>query len=182
MTSNFNHSALDSVMNKIQSISWKFSDDHVYSNAKLLQEHFHRLALWCEALGDFSRWPSSDIMYMIMHRKSDDDAIEKIQYELDRHAPYLSYSDLRAWERWFHWQIIHDYALETHPSLPDAFEPLIRMYERGGAYYTEHGYAFVGKRGVQIFCNPPDYYVNNSFVSALDDVSLNRLDISREVS
>lgn len=168
--------ARERVLDRIKSIQWSCDDRHMYSNAKLLEEHFHRLALWCTALQRWPYWPSVDMLDLFKLTVDDEVEQQEIHSQLKHACPYLGYGDKRAWDRWFHWLLVQEYAAQEHPLLPDPFEPLIRMYERGGTYYLEHTFVYVGDSGLSFVRRSPEDYFKRSFVSSLDDATLDALD------
>lgn len=176
--------ALETVLDKIKSIDWtiggsedrKVSDQHLKSNSRLLLEHFHRLALWCDSLQAWSHWPSVDMLRLFNLNIDDERERDEIHNQLALDASYLGYQAWLDWDKWFHWLLVKEYATKAFPHLPDPFEPLIRMYERGGTYYTEHGFVYVGRIGYRLAQFSREDYIQMSFISSLDDVTLNELD------
>jgi hypothetical protein len=60
--------------------------------------------------------------------------------------------------------------------LSDPYEPLIRLYERGGNFYTEHGYINVFTVGIPYKYRGCQAYDSRTLFVTLDDGALDRLD------
>ncbi len=159
-----------------ESIDWTVGDRHLISNTMLLLEHFHRLALWCNTLQKWSYWPSVDMFHLFNLTIDDETERDEIHNQLALASSYLGYQAWLAWDKWFRWLLVQEYATKAYPHLPDPFAPLIRMYERGGTYYTQHGFVYVGRIGAKLVDRTREDYRNESFVSSLDDATLNALD------
>ena len=176
--------ALAKVIDKIKSIDWTIGefidwtvgDQHLKSNSMLLMEHFHRLALWCDALQTWSYWPSVDMFRLFNLNIDDEIERDEIHTQLALDASHLGHQAWIDWDKWFRWLLVEEYATKAYPHLPDPFAPLIRMYERGGTYHTEHGFVYVGRLGYRLAQFPREKYLHESFVSSLDDATLNALD------
>jgi len=173
--------ALERVLEKIKSIDWTVaeywmeSDQHLKSNSKLLLEHYHRLASWCDALQK-PYWPSVDVLHLFNLNIDDEREQDEIHHQLILSASYLGFHAWIDWVKWFHWLLVEEYATKAYLHLPDPFAPLIRMYERGGTYYTEHGFVYNGRMGYRLAQFPREDYIHMSFVSSLDDATLDALD------
>ena len=78
-------------------------------------------------------------------------------------------------EKYLHWCGVLDLPQVHGVNLPCPYEPVIRLYERGGNYYRHHGWwqvlmtSFPGPQRA-------DWYKNCSALLALDDASLDKID------
>ncbi|HEX2202281.1 MAG TPA: hypothetical protein VHG91_03230, partial [Longimicrobium sp.] len=81
-----------------------------------------------------------------------------------------------ACERHLAWAALEDAGITADDDLPPPYEPLVRLFERGGAFHTEHGWAYVGHRGVPTRVKGWEHYHRPDPITALDDDALDALD------
>ena len=77
-------------------------------------------------------------------------------------------------EKYLHWCGVLDSPKLQEIDLPCPYEPVIRLYERGGEYHMHHGWWEV----MMISFQSPgvDWYRSSSGLLALDDASLDEID------
>lgn len=144
MTDHSSHAVLE----RLRAIDW--SDDlkafeHANSRALLMREYLRRAALWARAYGAEQSWPFFDIAEHIAEAirtpPEDAAALEEILSGL---APASLKITCRGAVRW---AALRQAQIEWPGDLPDPYEPLILMYERGGGYFLEE---FVDLNGAMI--------------------------------
>ncbi|MBW4496333.1 MAG: hypothetical protein KME26_25325 [Oscillatoria princeps RMCB-10] len=133
--------SVDSAMERILAIKWEPDDSRASSHIALLREYLRRAALWAKALNCTDEWPFFDVAAHICPLQRAGDA--KVE-ALGRHfseAPFYATGIIEKTCEWFlHWDAVKNRPEVTKFALPDPYEPLIIMYERGGIFSTEHGF------------------------------------------
>ncbi|MFF1559957.1 hypothetical protein [Streptomyces sp. NPDC058279] len=141
-------------------IDWRaagYDFEHGASRARLMREYLRRAALWVAELrkdgprpffgaGDPDHWPFFDIAARVDPRVRAEEAIAaRLDAFLSEHASgFLVGTVCRAA---LHWASLSDESLARYPHLPDPFEPLVLLLERGGGFSIENGFIdFVAHR------------------------------------
>jgi hypothetical protein len=166
----------ESMLDRLRAINWTdwdAADDHAASRAALLREYLRRAALWAEKLGGTDRWPFFDIA------KHVNDAIRAPQSLVDQLDEYMSdhVPGPRTRESCLlvlHWAALGEQHPEDLTDLADPFEPLIRLYERGGGFTIENGVADFML--IRVRLQRWQDHVSNSPVVTLDSATLDSLD------
>ncbi len=158
-------SALDQLLN----IPWQLDDNKVNSHVALFQEYLHRMSLWSKAINHPELWPFYDLSsYLYAPQKAKEYQIIQLKQHLTKFP--LNRLVKHTCEWYLSWSFIADEMTKKY-QLPDPFAPLILMYERGGTFYTEHGFFCVS---VASFPNHGwEYYLN---LSPLPDLKFSTLD------
>ncbi|CAL9478455.1 hypothetical protein SUDANB121_03000 [Nocardiopsis dassonvillei] len=116
---------------RIHAIDWNGNLDHTRSRVSLMREYLRRAAVWTRALGA-KGWPFYDIAEFAAPgvRAAD----EVVQGVLENPAVVEQYPTVGKSCVWaLHLAAARDAGVSL-PDLPDPFEPLVRMYERGGGF------------------------------------------------
>jgi hypothetical protein len=117
---------------------------HRNSRVALMREYLQRSAWWAQALNATDEWPFFDVAARI-------DPAVRANYHLvvrleefiaaeHEDSPSVATTYLAA----LHWSALVTTPGTQVPRMPDPFEPLLLMYERGGTFSTEHGFIDVG--------------------------------------
>ncbi|MEO3751587.1 hypothetical protein [Streptomyces sp. B6B3] len=136
------------VLERLRVIVWNDWDQafgHRRSRALLMREYLRRAACWARAYGAERVWPFFDIVeYIDPTVQVDDDVLAELD-ELSSHMGTLYVrTTCQAAVRW---AALRE-KTEPQPSdLPDLYEPLLLMYERGGGFYIEE---FIELNGIAI--------------------------------
>jgi hypothetical protein len=186
-------------LRRLRSIDWRCKEDRRNSLARLMQEYLRRAALWGKELNATDRWPFFDIAKCISENLCFPTELETSLEEC------LSKFNLRPTIKksclWYlKWSALKDRALdpkvdpeesresasvrfdfkawlsEPESHLPDPYEPLILLYERGGIFYTEHGFIMVGSAGIPAMITGWTAYDRQKPFVDLDEQTLDRLD------
>ncbi|MEW1630140.1 hypothetical protein AB0387_22540 [Streptomyces sp. NPDC089173] len=124
------------VSGRLRAIDW--DDDqaafhHAHSRALLMREYLRRAALWAQAYGAEESWPFFDIAE---HVDATITTPSEVAVELEKLLQSLAPASLRTTcrgaARWSALLAAHRGLLTD---LPDPYEPLLLMYERGGGYH-----------------------------------------------
>jgi hypothetical protein len=140
------HDAVDDAIARIQAITWEPNYSRVGSHVLLLREYLRRAALWTKALDCTHEWPFFNVAaYVNPSLRADPIKVGMLKKHFD-HAPFYVSGVIERTCGWFvQWAVVKDRPEATSFGLPDPFEPLILMYERGGIFTTENSFFdFVG--------------------------------------
>ncbi|WP_155374731.1 hypothetical protein [Catellatospora vulcania] len=152
---------------RLDAVVWDERLDRNGSRMKLMQEYLRRSALWARALGRTEYWPFFDIASFVdpaarideqtaaaVRRRMGETGARPMDVTIVRYL--LDFSTLEFWP----------------DGLPDPFEPLLMVYERGGPFDREAGRVLIGS-AVGIPEGTWEKYVGRP---PLDDVSPAALD------
>ncbi|MCF3180791.1 hypothetical protein IPZ70_12735 [Streptomyces polychromogenes] len=150
----------NAVVGRITAIDWRAvgeSFEHGTSCARLMREYLRRAALWVQKLqkvhpGPFfdvsqsDRRPFFDIAkYVDPSVHADDELVEELDGFLSEYSSSLLTG--RICRAALNWASLTDESLAGFGDLPDPFEPLLLVFERGGAFWIENGFIdFVASR------------------------------------
>ncbi|MEJ3743600.1 hypothetical protein WEI85_09955 [Actinomycetes bacterium KLBMP 9797] len=132
---------------RLMAIDWRGSDERTRSRVVLMREYLRRAAWWAQRVGHPELWPFFDIAtYVDAGVRADPALVKKVEDALNEVG---SWSDVRLTCLWaLHWAALRDASGVVLPELDDPFEPLIRMYERGGGFCEEHVFIDVDRAGI----------------------------------
>ena len=184
-------------IDRVGKIEWRHDPARLGSQVALMREYLRRSALVAEALGGTADWPWNDAAarltlpgvdprflpgYALLdpepeYRGPGTDPLEDRVLALSRRIlggadhPTVYMRNTCLWD--IRWE-----AVSSHPSLapldlPDLYEPLIVMYERGGWFRMEHGYIDLGETMIAISFRQA---LHLTPLPALDSQALDRLD------
>ncbi|MFK0257442.1 hypothetical protein [Streptomyces sp. NPDC090445] len=136
------------VLERLRAIDWKDETggageaggaaawEHAASRALLMREYLRRSALWAQACGAEAAWPFFDVAEHLDAgaARTPPDVAAELEDLLNGLAPASLRTTCRAAVRW---AAVRDAGQEPAGGLPDPYEPLLLMYERGGGYYLE---------------------------------------------
>ncbi|MFC7244893.1 hypothetical protein ACFQO7_20650 [Catellatospora aurea] len=124
---------------RLHEVTWEESLQHNGSRIALMLEYLRRSALWAQALDQTRYWPFFDIA-----AAADPDARLDEAY-LDSVLAGLSGRGLRPLDERVIRYMLNFTVLPAWPrDLPDPFEPLLAVYERGGSFGREAGSIRIG--------------------------------------
>ncbi|UNO40666.1 hypothetical protein [Streptomyces sp. MST-110588] len=136
------------VLERLRAIDWGddfAASDHANSRALLMREYLRRAALWARAYGAEQSWPFFDITERVdAELQMPSEVADEVEQVLAGLAPTSLKRTCRAAIRW---AAIRDARDDLPADLPDPYEPLLLMYERGGGYFLED---YLGLNGVMI--------------------------------
>jgi hypothetical protein len=128
---------------RLTAIDWTdyaTGDKNAASRTLLMREYLRRAALWVEYLGGSERWPFLDIAERVTPAiRADPELLEHLDKFTEENVPeYIARRMCRAAVQWA--QLRESSGLQL-PDLPDPYEPLVVLYERGGVFFVENGVA-----------------------------------------
>ncbi|TXS75902.1 hypothetical protein [Streptomyces sp. sk2.1] len=128
-----------SVLRRLRTIDWSDEDAawrHENSRALLMREYLRRAALWADHCGAERSWPFFDLAeHVDAAARIPDGIAAELDEVLRGVGPSSVRTTCRAAVRWA--------VLRTGspagplPDLPDPYEPLLALYERGGGFFVE---------------------------------------------
>ncbi|MCX4745566.1 hypothetical protein OG455_08520 [Kitasatospora sp. NBC_01287] len=164
------------MIDRIKAVDWRAHNEALArsgSRAALMREYFRRAALWLEVHGEPKWWPFFDLAAVVDPSFRADPALTaEIEEYVDDTAGSAYATDISVAA--VHWAALLDTAGHQLPDLPDPFEPLIRVYERGGVFRLENGFIDFGYAMVRR--GPWREHLAPTPVVQLDDRVLDELD------
>ena len=140
------------------------------SHAALVREYLRSMALWADALRCEGDWPFFDVAAVLAGERSTGRIDPDLQFAP---LPELGGAFRAALAAAVHFAEIADRPEVRMHGLPDPYEPLVRLFERGGTMTTEHGMIYAGTVG---FSRKPFQPAIGPALVALDDAALDALD------
>ncbi|MFD9688047.1 hypothetical protein ACFWXO_20070 [Kitasatospora sp. NPDC059088] len=170
-------SLTDAVMERLADIKWtnlEGHNAHVASRARLMVEYLRRASLWAEVLGGPPKWPIFDIAGALAPDvQVDAELAERLEEFLLANVGGIETEN--ACHAAVRWATLRDTPGVRLPDLPDPFEPLLLVYERGGEVIADESRAFnFGGRAVRI--KPWREHLSTEPATALDPATLDGLD------
>ena len=184
-------------IDRVGKIEWRHDSARLGSHAALMREYLRRAAVCAEALGRTGDWPWYDAAarltlpgvdprllpgYVFLdpepeYRGPGTDPQEDKIIALNRHMsggqdrPTASMWNTCLWH--IRWEAVRSHPALAPLGLPNLYEPLIVMYERGGWFRLEHAYIDLGEMMIAIsFRNA----LQRTPLPAEDGPGLDRLD------
>ena len=161
---------------RLLAIDWDspLAFDHRQSRPRLMKEYLRRAALWARELDGGKPWPFFDIAELIapdVHPPQE--LADQLEVLINERIGWPAVqTSCRAALRW---AALLDSGHPIPSGLPDPYEPLLLMFERGGGFITEHGFieldgASVSRRSVA------DYLSDEPVLAGFDPDYLDALD------
>ena len=165
--------SVDRGIERIKAINWELNDSRTASHIALFREYLRRASLWAKALGCTDEWPFFDVAAQIdPSLRADEAKVELLKRHLTQ---FRLFRPIKRTCEWFvHWAVVKDRPEVTKFALPDPYDPLILMYERGGDFYAEHGFFYFSVGSFPIG-NWSQYYSLSPNI-VLDEQVLDQLD------
>jgi len=174
------------VLSRLLTADWDglSSFDHAVSRRTLMREYLRRAAWWARELHAEGEWPFFDIAVRFAPDvRAPEDLTAPLETLIHERIgwPRVA-STCRAALRW---AALLDAGVPVPEGLPDPFEPLILMFERGGGFMTENGFIELDGSSLPLITagegtglrrkTAQDFLLTKPF-SALDQSSLDALD------
>jgi hypothetical protein len=145
-------SSAESMVDRLTAIDWAdyaTGDKNAASRTLLMREFLRRAALWVDHLGGSERWPFFDIAERVDSSvRADPGLLERLDEFTNANVP--EFIARRMCRAAVHWAELRESTEVTLPDLPDPYEPLIVLYERGGVFFVENGVADFEMRRVPL--------------------------------
>ncbi|MEV2260702.1 hypothetical protein OG473_26265 [Streptomyces anulatus] len=184
MTNGHGEQAASEAMERLCAVKWERDWGDVFgksmSRRLLMREYLRRSALWAQAYSAESAWPFFDVTgYMDPEFKLSPNTAHKLEEFLRARMSEDVKVTCRGAVRLAELRL-HNHAIRTL-DLPDLYEPLIRLYERGGEFMVDN----VGALDLTGVSFPPGSLQGNASytpIVALHDTVLDALDIEGRVT
>ncbi|MFI6151161.1 hypothetical protein ACIBCA_00485 [Kitasatospora sp. NPDC051170] len=172
-----NASLTEAAMDRLAHIKWnnlQGRNAHVASRARLMVEYLRRAALWAEVVGGPPRWPFFDLAGALAPEvRVASEVAEWVEGFLLANVGGIGTGV--ACRAALRWATLRDTPGVQLPYLPDPFEPLLLVYERGGEVIADESGAFnFGGRAVRI--RPWHEHLSAEPVTSLDSGALDAWD------
>ncbi|MFH8382016.1 hypothetical protein ACH4E7_13860 [Kitasatospora sp. NPDC018058] len=168
--------AVQSMVDRLKALNWTSHGEALeksYSRAALMKEYLRRTALWLDVYGDTRYWPVFDLAAIVAPEvRAAPAVVADVKEFVDAasHRWYAAETSVAAVQ----WAALSDVPGLNLPPLPDPFEPLIRVYERGGLFSYANG--FVDFDTTMVPCRDWRAHLSPTPVVELDDAALDALD------
>jgi hypothetical protein len=129
--------AVNAMAARLGAIDWQRRGNHAWSKAALLKEYFRRAARWAAAYDCDTRVPFFDIAACIdPHVRADQRTVDAVLAAAETGGRTVA----RLIPFMLHWAALSaNRGFQPTPGLDDPFEPLLRLFERGGGFHVENG-------------------------------------------
>lgn len=136
------------VLERLRAVDWSDVDEayrHENSRARLMREYLRRAALWAHHYGAEQSWPFFDLAEHVDPTvQTPDDIAAELDEVLRGVGPFSVETTCRGAVRW---AALGAESKVDLPDLPDPYEPLLALYERGGGFFVEE---FIDLNGAMI--------------------------------
>jgi hypothetical protein len=152
--------------------------DRIPSHQALLREYWRRMTHWAEALNCREEWPYFDVAAHI------DPAVRASAEEIEsldthfRHSKTATALWMTRPLQWaVHWDVLKEKGLDNGFNLPDPYEPIIILYERGGTFALDGDGMTIYITDISGVIKPQwrDYHHFRPYTE-LDEAALDQLD------
>jgi hypothetical protein len=158
------------LLDRLLSIRWTDKCLERVSQVRLLEEHARRAALWRRRFG--SGWYFADLAFLVAPSVRASQEVLRRFHEGVPH--YLSGNVLHVCENALHYAALQK-AGKCPADLPNPFEPLIVLFERG-SLFSRNGAGFYDMDGLGVRLRNVDDYLQDEPRAPLDPEQLNDID------
>ncbi|MFG3225394.1 hypothetical protein ACGF07_11540 [Kitasatospora sp. NPDC048194] len=165
------------MVDRLKAVNWKSPGEAFekgFSRAALMKEYFRRAALWVDTCGEPQQWPFFDLAEIVNPAIRVDPAVIADVEDFIDEACGSSYA-MDSGAAAVQWAAVTSTPGTRLPSLPDPFEPLLRLYERGGAGFA-FANGFIDFGVVMVRRGKWRMHVSSTPVIELNDETLDFLD------
>lgn len=138
-----NDTAANKALERLLAVDWEYNDARQESHVALMTEYLRRATLWVMAFNISGKGRFFNLAGIIM---PDVSAPQHLIDEVEELPANWWGRRICTW--YLLWAMIKDHPEVTKLDLPDLYEPLIRLYERGGSFTMEHTFIDVGSAGI----------------------------------
>ncbi|MDB1086311.1 hypothetical protein PJ985_01825 [Streptomyces sp. ACA25] len=169
------------VVARLRSVTWddwSAAFDHANSRALLMREYLRRAALWARAYGAEDAWPFLDLAEYVDPDVRPAPDVEAEVEELLRSGVGRD-SVKRTCRGAVRWAALRASTSTALPDLPEPYEPLLLMYERGGGFYLEE---MLDLNGVSIQLGDFEHNLGATPFLTLEPATLDALDAEGQIT
>ncbi|MBV1852438.1 hypothetical protein [Catellatospora tritici] len=160
----------DQVALRLGAVDWGPNFQHSASRVRLMREYLRRSALWARELGVLDKWPFFDIAAEFDPEVGRDTEFADAVLEGMR-GRGLTYPHTQ----FCRYMLAFAGSVPPHPDLPDPYEPLLQVYERGGLFDMEHGIILVDHT-LQVLVWPMERYLKPGLRYDISEQALAEMD------
>ncbi|MER7751804.1 hypothetical protein [Kitasatospora sp. NPDC097643] len=163
-------------LDRLRAVRWTdqgdFAFGHRRSRARLMTEYLRRSALWADAFDARGHWPFFDIA---RHIDPVDHTSPEVTAALDEFVSrtFGRRTLKQACRGAVHWPAFRRGTKVDLPGLPDPYEPLLLMFERGGGFSIEE---MIDLDGIAVPLRPMAHYLSLAPAATLTPDALDALD------
>jgi hypothetical protein len=170
-----NQSHTAATLARLQAVDWAGGSGfkHRRSRVRLMAEYLRRAAIWAQALDTTSEWPFFDIAAHV-------DPSIQVPADQAKELETLIYHDI-GWpsvdgltRAALRWAALKDAGIPTPSGLEDPYEPILLMFDRGGAWTIEAG--FIDVDGAALRRKTWRDHLSTEPITALDPATLDAVD------
>jgi hypothetical protein len=137
--------AAERVVERLLAVKWDddAADAHQRSRSRLTREFLRRTAQWAQAVGAREGWPFSDLAGALDPGVAVDPALlARLEMDPEAGEPFPIRPEIGA--AIVRWAALGDLPRQRFPELDDPYEPMLALFDRGGAYSLSHGFIELG--------------------------------------
>jgi hypothetical protein len=177
---------LEHARERVKSINWEWKSDYKAGSSKLLlMEFLRRAALWAEVFNLIdvpgTGWPLLDYAAYVdssLKINEDNDDFDELSAQAEEllvdGSP--SFYTKRVCVYFVHWALVKNKIEVTKYNLPDPYEPLIVLYERGCRFQRDHTGVWEYHNTSGFPVRSAIYYLSSEPIIELDEASLDQAD------
>jgi hypothetical protein len=168
---------------RLLAVDWtgEASFDHARSRAGLMREYLRRASWWAQALRATDEWPFFDIAaHLAPQVYAPEELAGRLEELISTGIGWPSVVD--TCRNALRWAAVLDAAVLVPGHLPDPFDPLLWLFERGGGWTTESGFIELGGASVRRrtwrdhLSTEPTVTLTQSTLDALDQAYLGKIE------
>ncbi|MGW1192094.1 hypothetical protein [Streptomyces sp. NPDC002559] len=137
-------------LERLRAADWSGDWDHAFEHAQsrrlLMHEYLRRAALWAQAYGAEAEWPFFDVT---RYADKDFQLPPELAAALDECLKKVAYDARKTCGAAVRFAALRERGDVALPDLPDLYEPLVLLYERGGEFLQD-GAGLLDLTGVSV--------------------------------
>lgn len=162
-------------LRRIEPQSLPPSETVVRSSCRLVREYLRRVGEWVYLTGRLTDLDTRDALKVDLSEVLAPEALLPSEYDEElKSLPLMGYGPLVA-RNYVRWEFAADAPAVVRSGLSEPYEPLVRLFERGGELFTHHGFIHVSHGG-SFWPKPLSAYAELECLADLTEVALNQFD------
>lgn len=151
------------------------SETVVRSSCRLVREYLRRVGEWSYLTGRLSDLDTRDALKFDLSGVLAPETALPSEFDAAlRSLPLMGYGPVVA-RNYVRWEFAADVPAVVRSGLAEPYEPLVRLFERGGELFTHHGFIHVSHSG-SFWPKPLLAYAELECLADLTDLTLNQFD------